>query len=136
MTTFNPQTDYKEKFAEETKKLIDLKIEDREIRMEAVDTLINDYIEVIGERPPQSSVFLLTNYILSEELSDKSQNKSILGKKAIERRQMMETSLDDVSEYIGSDRKKKDIPTRRKRSKYENMVMDGQLKANPKAKQG
>lgn len=129
MTFFDAHSDYKKQFAVETKKLMDLEIEDRSIRMVKVEELINDYIRDIGEKPPTVQIFKLTNHILREELSEKngSASKDILGRKAIERRQQMETSLDDLDGMLASDGKKKDLPLRRKRTKYENMVVDGEI---------
>lgn len=55
--------------------LIDAKIPDRQVRIKAIDELIEDYFKVLGRMPEGAVLNRLTNEILREELTDTRKNK-------------------------------------------------------------
>lgn len=68
--TFRGDSDYKTAFERAATCLIDGKIEDRSERISAVEALINEYVDAVGERPDSRVLSLLTDEILREELTD------------------------------------------------------------------
>jgi len=126
---------YKEEFITRVNSLAKEDVADKDERIRRVNELIEEYIEKTGEIPRQYQIMRLTNFILKDDLAEKggghkvkNNEYPILGKKAIQRRHHLETSLNTYEDVIGSDGKSKKPPTRRERTKYENMVVDGELK--------
>ena len=130
---FRGRTDYSTAFSEAVVQLVALEIKDRTERIQAIDDLINSYVNATGKRPPTSDLFRLSNHILREELSDKRKHKTmkteypILGRKAIERRQEQEVSLNSFDELYDTNGNNKGFPKRRERSSYEQMNTDCRL---------
>jgi hypothetical protein len=124
---FRGRRDYTEAFSEAVRELVALEIKDRTERIQAIDDLLDSYVEATGRRPHSSDLFRLSNHILREELADKRKHKSkktefpILGRKAIERRQEQEASLNSFDELYDTNGKNKGFPKRRERSSYEQM---------------
>jgi hypothetical protein len=119
--------DYSKAFSEAVVQLVALEIKDRTERIQAIDDLIESYIIATGRRPHSSDLFRLSNHILREELANKKKNKSktmeysFLGRKAIERRQEQEVSLNSFDELYDTNGINRGVPVRRERSNYENM---------------
>jgi hypothetical protein len=131
---FNLENDYAEEFRLTVEEMMKNPEEDRDLRMETVQILIDDYVDQTGERPKNRDLTRLGHYILSEELKDKRPNKvqeeehPILSNSQVIRRQANEAGFDYAEMFISQDGKDFNASTRRKRTKYENMFVDGDLK--------
>lgn len=130
--------DYKAAFEAAVSELIEEDIRDRAERMQAIDALIDEYINATGETPDAKQIERLTDYILREELFDSSPDKitreeyPILSERQLRRRRSMEVPLESVAEYIGDDGKIHRAPKRRKRTLKENLFMDEAVKSRNK----
>lgn len=105
--TFRGQTDYKTAFATAVTELIERQIPDRQARIEAIDALINEYVEAVGERPDKRWLYRLANEILREELTDKHPDKMarveypVMSDTQLERRREKTRFIADV--HIGTE---------------------------------
>lgn len=120
---------FRERFNSRVASFISQHIDDRQARIDAVQRLIDEYIETYGERPSAYSLNLLSEYILYEELKDKAKNKvsaieyPFLSEHQFERRTVREYSLTlaDDRDTDGVNRKK---PIRRRRTSKETYFVD------------
>lgn len=99
--------DYKRAFYEEAKKLLG-KYDDIEERKQAINELINAYIEARSiddpprlQRPPAKALSLLASELLRETLASRKSNKNkqdnivVLSQSQLERRRKRELSIED-----------------------------------------
>ena len=68
--------DYKTQFNEEVTSIIAANIADRTERMSAVQALIDRYVSAQGKTPDAAQLERLTDYILREELTDRTRTKT------------------------------------------------------------
>jgi hypothetical protein len=133
LNKFNIASDYKSEFESAVTSLIELRIEDRNERMIAIQTLINEYITAIGETPAYRQLERLTDDILYEELTDTDPDKMtnneypIMSERQEERRHNNETSLCEA-EHVGTDGRNYRKPVRRKRNIDELIFIDNHAK--------
>lgn len=125
--------DYRKKFEEETTKLIEQNIYNRDVRMNAINELINRYVSETGERPASEQLDRLSDYILREELTDTRKSKSrlneypFLSADQFAYRNARQAPFSAASTH-GSDGKDHRKPTPRKRTKFELTVIDKKAK--------
>lgn len=134
-------SDYKAKFNEYITAFIkaveDGAYDDRSERVTAVELLIDRYVAAYGKTPDSNELERLADVILREELISRLKNKSaieeypFISERQLLRRHNNETSLKQAEEYDtkGTNRAK---PSRRKRSKYENITVEKYAKARNK----
>lgn len=131
---FSTTQEYKVQFEQAVDEIIDASIEDRSERMRAVEGLTDEYVIATGERPDPTQLERLTDYILREELTDKTKNKAqtnqypFFSSWQLEERHNEERSIKHAEEY-GSDGRNYKTPSRRRRNTYENIVMDRNTKS-------
>lgn len=129
MPNFRGDSEYKASFERAATCLIDAKIEDRGVRMAAVEALIDEYVGAVGERPDGDILEQLTDYILREELLDPnpykvSQNDyPILSESQMQLRYEREYGL-ELAENHGADGRSRATPTRRRRTAKEERFVD------------
>lgn len=134
---FNTTGDYKAQFESAVNEIINECIEDRAERMHAIQTLTDEYILVTGERPDPAQLERLTDYILREELTDKTKNKAkteeypFFSSWQLQVRHNEERSIKHVEEY-GADGRNYKTPHKRRRNTYESIVIDRNAKSRNK----
>lgn len=131
--------DYKVEFHDAVSDLIAQDIADRTERMAAVNALTDAYFDSVDKQPDAAELERLTDYILREELTDTNRMKSrdaeypFLSEHQFERRRANEVPL-KIAEECGTDGRNYRLPTRRKRSKQENLLFDKNAKIRNKAR--
>lgn len=126
---FRGNPDYKAEFERAVTELISAKILDRAERMTTVQSLIDEYVMAVGERPDWRQLERLTNEILREELTDDHPDKMarndypIMSDRQRIRRRGNETTF-DVAENIGTDGRNHNLPKRRKLTTKESLFID------------
>lgn len=129
MITFRGDSDYKASFERAATCLIDAKIEDRGVRMVAVEALIDEYVEAVGERPDGDVLERLTDYILREELTDDNPHKvahneyPFLSESQMQLRYERECGL-EIAENHDTDGRNRATPIRRRRTAKESRFID------------
>ncbi|QHZ58610.1 hypothetical protein M655_024890 [Brevibacillus sp. NSP2.1] len=102
---------------------------DRTERARAIEALIDEYVESIGQRPDAAELERLANAVLHEELTNRHPDKvtreeyPIMSETQLTRRQNASAPL-HAAHYEGTDGRNYRMPTRRRRSDYENMFVD------------
>lgn len=140
--------DYKTKFNDAVTELVAAKIADRQERMVAVDSLINEYVRDTGEVPVGAQLERLTNAILMEELTDPNNHKvahneyPILSDIQMSRRQMGRRGSEatnmngevgaQAASSVSTSGQDYRYPSRRTRTKEENMTVDMKAKIRNK----
>lgn len=120
---------YKEWFILQVDDLLLQDIEDRAVRITAVDGLIESYIESTGRVPDGKQLERLTDYILKEELTNKLSNKvssveyPFLSETQLARRYVHEYSL-GLAETYDVDGVNRAKPERRRRTAREERFID------------
>jgi len=103
-------------------------------RFAAIERLTDEYIDATGRRPDPAHLDRLAALCLYEELTDATPWKTRNTERPIHsERQREEIKRHEVGmaplEYVASDGRKHEKPTRRKRSKAENAYMDRKYKS-------
>lgn len=129
MPKFRGDSDYKTSFEHAATCLIDAKIEDRDERMTAAKTLIDEYVVAIGERPDGTILEQLTDYILREELLDPNPHKvsqneyPIFSARQLSDRYERECGL-EIAENYDIEGRNRATPIRRRRTAKESRFVD------------
>jgi len=110
---------------------------DRRSRFAAIERLTDEYIAATGRRPDPSQLDRLATLCLYEEVTDATPWKTRNTEYPVHsERQREEIERHEVGmallEYVASDGRKHEKPTRRKRSKAENAYMDRNYKSKGK----
>jgi len=110
---------------------------DRRSRFAAIERLTDEYIAATGRRPDPSQLDRLATLCLYEEVTDATPWKTRNTEYPVHsERQREEIERHEVGmaplEYVASDGRKHEKPTRRKRSKAENAYMDRSYKSRGK----
>lgn len=98
-------------------------------RMRLIGALIDEYVASTGERPDGAELDRLADAMLHEELTDRHPDKvtreeyPIMSEQQLARRQNASAPL-HAAHYEATDGRNYRVPTRRKRSTYENMFVD------------
>jgi len=103
-------------------------------RFAAIERLTDEYIAATGRRPDPAQLDRLATLCLYEEVSDSTPWKTRNTEYPVHSdRQREEIERHEVGmaplEYVASDGRKHEKPTRRKRSKAENAYMDRKYKS-------
>lgn len=122
--------DFKTQFADEVTALIDEAIEDRQLRINRIDDLIENYVTQTGERPNGVQLDRLSSYILREELEgDNRPDKMTLEDNPImtesqRGRRIKNEVSDEAFAFIGNDGTNHREPVRRTMTTGELMAID------------
>ncbi|EMT54736.1 hypothetical protein I532_03990 [Brevibacillus borstelensis AK1] len=101
----------------------------RSERMALIEALTDEYVASTGERPDVAELERLADAVLYEELTDSHPDKvtrteyPIMSEQQLARRQNASAPL-HAAHYEGTDGRNYRVPTRRKRSNYENVFVD------------
>lgn len=112
--------DYHEWIHEQIDLCIEKNTEDRKQRISEVNELLETYVERVGKRPPSYELNRLTDYILKEELTDKSTNKSkeedaFISNDQLRHREKKEVRLQNIEETVNQNgQKQQDGKVRKK----------------------
>lgn len=135
--TYSFAGNYKARFNEEVTKLIEINnmsgFANRTEKMAEIQQLIDAYVVQTGEIPESSELERLTDAILSDELKSTYRAKAtaaeypFLSDRQLLTRNNSETPI-SAAHYHGSNGSDYRIPTKRKRSWYENSRIDKKAK--------
>ncbi|WP_025846526.1 hypothetical protein [Brevibacillus agri] len=129
---FRGHADYKAVFSEAVTELIAANRANpipRPERRALIEALTDEYVASTGERPDVAELDRLADALLYEELTDRHPDKvtreeyPIMSETQLARRQNASAPL-HAAHYEATDGRNYRVPTRRRRSDYENMFVD------------
>jgi hypothetical protein len=110
----------------------------REVRIEKINTLIENYFGKTGEMPDETALERLSDLILYEELTDSNEHKisqteyPFLSERQFDRRDSREVKSKYDMDGNALDGRNHGMPTRRERTGYENRFIDKKAKIRNK----
>ncbi|CAM3636534.1 hypothetical protein [Mesobacillus zeae] len=102
----------------------------REVRIVKIEALVEDYFAKAGEMPDSTALERLADLCLHEELTDTNEHKisqteyPFLSERQFDRRDNREVKSTTGMDGNAADGQKHGVPTRRKRTDYENRFVD------------
>lgn len=110
----------------------------RELRIEKIEQLTEDYYRLAGEMPDVVALERLSDLILHEELTDPSPDKltneeyPFMSEHQFDRRDRRESSVGEAIDNSSADGRNHLKPTKRSRTDYENRTVDRKAKIRNK----
>jgi hypothetical protein len=110
----------------------------REVRLGRIEAVVEDYFAKAGEMPASTALERLADLVLYEDLNNPSLTKMqdeespIMSERQYDRRQSAEVATGNRMDNNAADGQRHIEPTRRKRSSYENLLLDKRARSRNK----